>query len=207
MIIDNDEYQIIFKQKKVKYTNLRIRQNCIIITSSHFMSKDEAIMFINKNIVAVKRLIKKIPINNLKENEYLLFGHIYKLCLNNQQLSINNNTIECSDFNAIELWAKNIVMRKFAEIQEQYFPNCPSKLIFKKMKTRWGVCYLRKATISLSNAVIHLPLDTIEYIIIHEFCHFKYPNHSKEFYNYVIKYCPNYKMRIKELKKFAYVMN
>ncbi len=207
MVIDNNEYQITVKQKKVKYTNLRIRQNNIIITSSRLMSNEEAIMFINKNIEAVKRLIKKIPQNSLKNNEYLLFGHVYLLKTNSKQLVISNNTIECFDISSIETWAKKIIVKKFEEIQKQYFPQFKTKLIFKNMKTRWGVCYLRKATISLSNAVIHLPLDIVEYIVIHEFCHFKFPNHSHDFYGYVMKYCPDYKKRIKELKKYSYVMN
>ena len=34
--------------------------------------------------------------------------------------------------------------------------------------------------------------ETIEYIILHEFCHLKYKNHSRHFYNLVSNYMPNY---------------
>ena len=65
------------------------------------------------------------------------------------------------------------------------------------MKTRWGVCFITKDYITLTKATINIPLRLTEYIIIHEFCHFKYPNHSKQFYEYVKIYCPDYKERKK----------
>ena len=43
--------------------------------------------------------------------------------------------------------------------------------------------------------------ETIEYIILHEYCHLKYKNHSKYFYNMISKYMPNYKdFEIKNIK-------
>ena len=44
--------------------------------------------------------------------------------------------------------------------------------------------------------------EIIEYIILHEFCHLKYKNHSRYFYNLIAKYIPNYKDY--ELKNIKY---
>ena len=79
-------------------------------------------------------------------------------------------------------------------------------LKFRKMKSRWGVCHITKNYINLSTYLIHVPIHLIEYVIIHEFCHFKYANHSKSFYTEVEKYCHDYKKRVKELKSFSYVL-
>lgn len=46
--------------------------------------------------------------------------------------------------------------------------------------------------------------ETIEYIIIHEFCHLKYKNHTKSFYNMLQTYMPNYEKIEKELNKILY---
>ena len=75
------------------------------------------------------------------------------------------------------------------------------------MRSRWGVCHITKNYINLSTHLIHLPIKLIEYVIIHEFCHFKHPNHNKEFYDEVKKYCPDYKDRVKELKSFSHILN
>ena len=46
--------------------------------------------------------------------------------------------------------------------------------------------------------------EIIEYIIIHEFCHLKYKTHSKNFYNMISKFIPNYETLSKELHNIQY---
>lgn len=41
--------------------------------------------------------------------------------------------------------------------------------------------------------IIRYKKEVIEYIVFHEFCHLKYKNHTKSFYNMLEKYVPNYK--------------
>lgn len=203
--IDNRTYEVVVKRKRVKYTNIKIRQNTLIITSFRYLTETDILMFIEKNKNAIKKLISKTPINPLKEDEFLLFGKIYKLKLSDD-LQINENIILSPSTKHVFNYAFNIISILFDNLQREYFKDTPAKLIFKKMRSRWGVCYLKKATIALTVPIIHLPIETIKYVIIHEFCHFKYPNHSKDFYNYVSIYCPDYKMRVKELKSYAYVI-
>ena len=44
----------------------------------------------------------------------------------------------------------------------------------------------------------------IEYIILHEFCHLKYKNHTKAFYNMIKTYMPDYEKIAKGLNGIAY---
>lgn len=67
------------------------------------------------------------------------------------------------------------------------------------MKTRWGSCILSKNQITLNENLIHFSERCIESVVIHEFCHFRYPNHSKEFYNFMTILMPDWKERKKEL--------
>ena len=46
--------------------------------------------------------------------------------------------------------------------------------------------------------------ETIDYIILHEFCHLKYKNHTKSFYNMLKTYMPNYEEKANELNGIAY---
>lgn len=41
--------------------------------------------------------------------------------------------------------------------------------------------------------IIRYRKEVIEYIVFHEFCHLKYKNHTKSFYNMLEKYVPSYK--------------
>ncbi len=46
--------------------------------------------------------------------------------------------------------------------------------------------------------------DIIDYIVLHEFCHLKYKNHTKSFYQMLKTYMPNYEEKAKELNGIAY---
>lgn len=46
--------------------------------------------------------------------------------------------------------------------------------------------------------------ETIEYIIMHEFCHLRYKNHTKSFYNMLQTYMPNYQKIENQLNKISY---
>ena len=81
----------------------------------------------------------------------------------------------------------------------------PTKITFRKAKTRWGSCS-SKNSISLNIALAALPRSLSDYIIIHELAHIKHKNHSKAFWALVQKYYPNYKDAKEELKKFATIL-
>ncbi len=92
-------------------------------------------------------------------------------------------------------------VEKFAH-QMQLFP---SRVSFRKAKTRWGSCS-SKNSISLNIALTALPRYLSDYIIIHELAHIKEKNHSKAFWALVAKYYPNHKEAREELKKFATIL-
>ena len=70
----------------------------------------------------------------------------------------------------------------------------------RKMKTIWGSCEFRNATIKFNSYLYYMSDYFLEYIVVHEMAHLFIPNHSKKFYNLVKKYLPDYKERWKEQK-------
>ena len=75
----------------------------------------------------------------------------------------------------------------------------PNKITIKKIKYAWGSCSSKK-NITINLELIKYSEQAIRYVILHEFCHIKYMNHSKDFWNLVEKYMPNYKQVKKEFK-------
>ena len=69
----------------------------------------------------------------------------------------------------------------------------------RKMKTRWGVCNKSSMTVTLNTELITKDVNLIDYVIVHELCHFKHMDHSPAFWNEVYKYYPYYKQARKEL--------
>lgn len=67
--------------------------------------------------------------------------------------------------------------------------------------SRYGSCMPSKKNLYFSSRLVMLPDDKIDAIIVHELCHMVYKNHSKQFYEMVEKYIPNYKEIDKWLKE------
>ena len=67
--------------------------------------------------------------------------------------------------------------------------------------TRYGSCVKKTKSLRFSSRLIMLPGEVVDAIIVHELCHIVYNNHSKDFYNLVKTYIPNYKEIDRWLKK------
>lgn len=74
------------------------------------------------------------------------------------------------------------------------------KMRISSARTRWG-SYSSKGTLSFTWRLVMAPPEVIDYVVVHELCHSKALNHSKEFWAQVEKILPDYKNRRKWLKK------
>jgi len=66
-------------------------------------------------------------------------------------------------------------------------------------RKRWGSCSV-KGNLNFTWRLIMAPLQVIDYVVVHELVHIKEKNHSKNFWNHVSSYLPDYKQKRKELK-------
>ena len=104
-------------------------------------------------------------------------------------------------------WLKQYQMMVFKELlQEKYMLFQKYKLPYPVLKirymtSRWGSCQPKKGVITLNSKLIEAPRNCIEYVVLHEFVHFIYPNHSRQFWDVVAMMMPDWKERKKELEK------
>lgn len=80
----------------------------------------------------------------------------------------------------------------------------PQEYNIKKLKATWGICSNNKK-ISINQNLMAYSRHAIEYVCLHEICHLKYMNHSKEFWNMIEKYMPDYKLAKQELKEHTLI--
>ena len=66
----------------------------------------------------------------------------------------------------------------------------------------YAKCEDKKITINPD--IVMYDRSVIEYIVLHEFCHLKYKNHTKSFYNMLKTYMPNFEEMAKEISGVAY---
>jgi hypothetical protein len=76
----------------------------------------------------------------------------------------------------------------------------------KEQKTRWGSCS-KNGNLNFNWKLIMAPQWVMDYVVLHEICHLRYLNHSKEFWNLVGVYMPEYKKAQQWLKKNGIGLN
>lgn len=76
----------------------------------------------------------------------------------------------------------------------------PTDIKITSAKKRFGSCN-GKNSLCFSYYLMNYPSEAVDYVVVHELAHIKHHNHSKDFYNIVEKYLPDYKEREKMLKK------
>ena len=71
----------------------------------------------------------------------------------------------------------------------------------RNQKTRWGSCS-RKKNLNFNYKILFLTPEQQDYIIVHELCHLEQMNHSKKFWELVVKQVPDYKKIRMSIKKY-----
>lgn len=97
--------------------------------------------------------------------------------------------------------AKKVIIIRVKELAEKLdFKH--NHISVKDMKSRWGSCSADK-NLNFNFRLYYLPVELMDYVIIHEFCHLIEMNHGEKFWKLVGSYCPDYLVRRKALKKYT----
>ncbi len=98
---------------------------------------------------------------------------------------------------ALELFSKRAI-ECHRRMQAESLPFPP--IVIRSMKSRWGSYSCRTGRMSLNLSLIKVPLACLDYVIIHELCHIKVPNHGPHFWKLVGRYVPNHLELRKQLR-------
>lgn len=199
--------------KKIKNCYLRIEQGQVKISTSRLYSLQEIENLIRKNQdMVLKQVASYHPFVQYQNNGYVyLFDKKYNLVVRDFKLKkcvIHENDIyvysariqETVDCFFKEQLSQYLEKRIQDYLQNDFFMKMPAIQI-KKMKSRWGACYYRNHKICFSLNLIYIDKELIDYVIVHELCHFIEANHSKQFYHEIEKRIPDYRDKEKRLKE------
>ena len=126
-----------------------------------------------------------------EKNEVKLKGGCLKV-------SIGKDAINTTARNVLAGWYKSrsekILLKHLLQNLKSFqkYDVSEPPLLIKRMKNRWG-SKTSSGKIVLNPELIKAPLKCIDYVIIHELCHFIRPQHNKLFYQLQEKMMPDWK--------------
>ncbi len=208
MQIKDINVDIIIKYKNIKHIYFRIdAENNLIVSAPFSMNENEVKGIVMKKSDDIYKLYNSVKKKNTENKKFKYLGKTYdvKILKELTKVGFKDDTVYYPDEEALKkFW--NIECEKVflgeVSICKKCFKDLPEFSVkTRKMKTRWGVCNIRKKTVTLNTELLKYPLEVIDYVIIHELCHFYEANHSKNFWHLVESACPNYKKLRSDLKK------
>ena len=207
LTLNNKEYEVEVIRKNNKNTYIRIKEGKILITTSYFTSNNTLKKIIEQNQKSIQKMIEKKEKQETRKEYFYLLGVPYKIIIKEEKIAIDKTKkiVITPSLEELENKIKEESLTIYKSHLEQYYHNFHEsipypKLKIRKMTSRWGVCNTKTNTITLNLELMHYELDCLDYVIVHELSHLIVPNHSKDFWNIVSKYYPNYKEIRKKLR-------
>ena len=212
IVLKGHSYPCLVSYKNMKTLRIKVRQDYLEVSVPYGTDSQDILDFIYQY---EERLYEKLSsyqaYYDLKDGGFIdLFGQKYRIVvrdlkkkkcvIHGESLYVYTSHIE----NALNHFLLNALNSYLVEAIQKYLPSfsfsMPS-IEIKRYKGRWGSCYYQKNTITFNSSLIFLEKELIDYVVVHELCHFIEPNHSKRFYEEIKKRMPDYKRRVKLLEE------
>lgn len=121
------------------------------------------------------------------------------------RLGLAHNAGEAQIRDAAQAWLMRQAKRLFAERLDHFAPLLGvryERLRLSSAGTRWGSASA-DGTIRLNWRLIHLKMDMVDYVVVHELSHLRHMDHSPQFWDVVASVMPDHPQRRKALRMAA----
>jgi predicted metal-dependent hydrolase len=167
-------YKVVYSNRKT--LAITVRRGEVTVRAPYGCREETITLFVNKNREWIEKSLSRTaheydPLSRLSPTEIEEFRERTRVILT----------------------AKT---KKYSEIMGLKY----GRITITGAKTRFGSCS-SKGNISYSYRLMLYPEAAIDYVVVHELAHLKEMNHSKKFYAIIEKILPDYKERIKLLKR------
>lgn len=197
--------------KNVKNINLRLKSGQIFISLPIRAHTDDAINFAKSKMPWIMKNINNAQCNSGDfsiDNGIKLFGQTIiptvktaesiSLILMNSEIILNlPHNADISQINEILVKFYKKALQKELSHRLPFYENLlnlySSSYYIRPMKTKWGTCNIATGRLCFNAYLAKFPYQCLDYLIIHELSHLKFPLHDKQFYEFVKRYCPDYK--------------
>ena len=121
------------------------------------------------------------------------------------RLGLAGNASEAQIRDAAQAWLMRQAKRVFAERLDHFAPLLGVRykvLRLSSAGTRWGSASA-DGTIRLNWRLVHLKMEMVDYVVVHELSHLHHMDHSPQFWDVVASVMPDHSERRQALKRSA----
>lgn len=219
------------ERKEVKNFNLRVRKDGSVYVSANMKATIERIdeFVLSKSAFIANaqgkfremEQLRPAPKQYVSGETFYIQGRSMRLqvipsgkdTINSDGVYIRLRVKDIDDFQRKERLVKRFLHNQcvaiFSQTLDQLYPLFEKYgiarpvLRIRDMETRWGSCLAKKGIITLNMRLLEAPQNCIEYVVMHELCHFIHPNHSRHFYSFLAMLMPDWKERKRSLDNAA----
>ena len=209
MLVQLGDYniEVLIEKKNNKNVYFRFKEDGKLhVTCNRFVSESAIKKMIRDNEKSLLKMYLQSEKRNENNNHFYYLGDPYTKVIDEtiKKVYIEDEYIYTKNDKMLDKWYKEECMKIFTERVNrclEMFNDVPSfALKVRTMKTRWGVNNVTKRIITLNSELLKKDVTLIDYVIIHEICHFYEANHSSRFWAQVEKRYPYYKLARKRLR-------
>lgn len=174
--------------------------------------------WIYKNLAEWRDLNATRVLREYRNGEgFLYLGRVYRLLLvadqaeplllKNGRFCLRRDLVERGDIDAARAAFRDYYIARGSERITQrvnyYAPKVgvtPRGIDIRELGNRWASCYAN-GKLAFHWKCMMAPQTIIDYIVVHELCHFHHPDHTDAFWNEVDKVLPAYRERKEWLRR------
>ena len=136
----------------------------------------------------------KVIINykNLKKPTLTVEGKDIKICLPNKYKKLNREEILVKLIEKLYDLVAQTEIEMSMERVRKLVGFAPEDFEIKRIENKMGDCIKEKELLIINPDIVKYDRKTIDYIVLHQFCHLKYKIHSKGFFDIINRYMPDY---------------
>lgn len=209
-------------RKKMKTCRLKIYPDQTAIISVPFGIPDDLIQnFLNQKSIWIEKKLDQFRLtsgyastNEIRNGLSIkMFGEdlIFSVTQSNKNsiyregrnIYISSNDINNQEalMKQFESWWRKEALDFLSTRTEELYPiigkygKPQPRIYLRKMRTLWGSCSVNRQVVTFNQYLIKAKPACIDYVVLHELSHFIYPNHSKQFYDFLSIHMPDWRER------------
>lgn len=211
-------------RKNIKNMYIRVGKDCTVTVTCPYSVRDYNIeRFISDNIAKLNVIIVKrrtlLNCGYKNSNELYVFGakKRIELFVGENRVDEIGDTVKIYTLNNRDEEVESLIadffkrklcyeIDKLLNFWQDITGLYSSGYSIRKTRGRWGSCNCSTRKLNFSLYLANVPSECVSYVVLHEICHIKYPNHGDGFKALLTKYMPEWRLIKKHLNEFGEVV-